>query len=198
MQVVAKYQSGNGTAVRLSLFLTRICTFYLICFLISLLFEYVLTTYTLPTETSYICYSVKFTFSSLHAYIVLHTCYPVMTFFFFRSIEFTYFCQPLTTYLMWYFRIYYCDSFSLAYASTCCRTSGNIIRHLLYDVIPLIKFLLSFVIYCVFGSTPASLYFHIRYFTNMFISMYNNVASIVPMSFPIKKSFLSVNKILPQ
>ncbi len=91
-----------------------------------------------------------------------------------------------------------CGLFIVVYASTPCRTSGSMIRHLLYVDKLFTNFVRSLHMYCTLGSAPANLYFQIRYFMYMFISMYSTVASIEPSSLPNKNSVLSTITFLPQ
>ncbi len=99
--------------------------------------------------------------------------------------------------ILYAFRPSICSLFLFTYASTPCRTSGSMIRHLLYDVMPFTKFVRSFHMYCTFGNTPASLYFQIRYFMHIFISIYSTVASMDPSSLPLRSRFYLPSRFFP-
>ncbi len=105
MQVVAKYQNGTGTAMRLFLFLTRLCTFYMFCFLIALLCENVLTRIHcrhnrlfLDLRTNYLLKSTRLYSLTNLLYLFFDTC---------KLHTFVY----LEKKLLCYVRFYYCDSF---------------------------------------------------------------------------------------
>ncbi len=95
------------------------------------------------------------------------------------------YCSPywltLPYKLTWYFSLL----FYFFYLSICCRTSGSIIRHLLYFIRLLIHSFRSFEILFTLGSAPANLYFHILYFMYIFDNIYKTVASTVQVPYPL-------------
>ncbi len=126
-----------------------------------------------------------------------HSMYPLCSSNYkFYSIQLfnklTSFCAFLLrkcVYCLYTLHLYLCTIF---HPPRCRRTSGSIIRHLLYDTRLFIHTLRSFVMHCDLGSTPANLYFHILYLMNIFDSIYNTVASIEPISLPSKKELFFV------